>query len=776
MNLYVLSYNNYYNRIVKKEDSFQSYAPFVIYGPVQGVYGFTPGDGVNTVQVLGSNIQMYNGEGDYLLAVGENNEIDSRWFIIDTKRERSGQWTLTLRRDLIVDFYDQVLESPMFIEKATLSDNDNLIYNNEDFSVNQIFTSQTLLKDQSGCGWFIGYYPTNVTGLTGTIKTNDIAKETFEILPTPIENWEYYEYSSNNPLKAFPTRADLEFYFEEYVQFVGSTTGVYELNMLTKECYQGSVASRQTTLKKGTSSLISFIATTDYYTTDEYLNNISSYATFSTQAEMEDVLKYNGKIILDSTGTYYQVSITPSNVVSQNVNVTSGSLFNFMSTIASTSGMTGTANNKSFILNVETPTYVIQVNELPGLATTYSIPDANRLNTTNTPYNIFAIPFGEITIKDGNETIITNKSIAASAIASILDNHANNVYDAQLIGYCPVNYLLTGEKEITVTDNFQVSYITDQDNNKLSAIFNVPSSSFTLNIPITVNYENKKIANTCDLYRLTAPDQSSYFDINIAKNNGISFVNIDVELKPYNAYVHANPDFKGLYGRDFNTGRGLIYGANLSLSRALNNYTEYQIQNSQFQNIFDRQVQNMEVQHEIGRIQDVVGVITGTASGAASGGLLGSMIGSTPAGMIGGGLASGAGGIADIGINEKLRTEALDYTKDMFGYQLATIKALPNTLSKITALTQNNTIFIALDYYTCTDREKQAFANKIAWNGMTVMAIGKINDYINNNWSYNGIESKGYIKGKLIRLEGTDDDYHIVNSLAGELNKGVYIK
>ena len=57
---------------------------------------------------------------------------------------------------------------------------------------------------------------------------------------------------------------------------------------------------------------------------------------------------------------------------------------------------------------------------------------------------------------------------------------------------------------------------------------------------------------------------------------------------------------------------------------------------------------------------------------------------------------------------------------------------------------------------------------------MTVMAIGKINDYIGNSWSYDGIESKGYIKGQLIRLETIDEDFHLINAIAGELNKGVY--
>ena len=57
--------------------------------------------------------------------------------------------------------------------------------------------------------------------------------------------------------------------------------------------------------------------------------------------------------------------------------------------------------------------------------------------------------------------------------------------------------------------------------------------------------------------------------------------------------------------------------------------------------------------------------------------------------------------------------------------------------------------------------------NKLKYNGMTVMTIGKIVDYIR--------PEETYIKGRLIRLESIPDDFHMVNSIADELYKGVYI-
>ena len=139
-----------------------------------------------------------------------------------------------------------------------------------------------------------------------------------------------------------------------------------------------------------------------------------------------------------------------------------------------------------------------------------------------------------------------------------------------------------------------------------------------------------------------------------------------------------------------------------------------------------------------------------------------------------GAIASAIGGIADYQMNEKLRAESLDYTKDMFGYQLGNIKALPNTIAKVSAFNRNNKIFPVLEYYTCTDREKEALANKIAWNGMSVGAIGTIGNYIGNEWSYNDITSKGYIKGRIIRIENLEDEFHLLKEISNEIYKGVY--
>ena len=118
-------------------------------------------------------------------------------------------------------------------------------------------------------------------------------------------------------------------------------------------------------------------------------------------------------------------------------------------------------------------------------------------------------------------------------------------------------------------------------------------------------------------------------------------------------------------------------------------------------------------------------------------------------------------------MNEQLRTEAINYTKDMFNYQIGNIKALPDTLAKLTAMVANNFIYPVIEYYTCTDTERQALRDKIKYNGMTVNRIGKISQFIQPKPSY--------IKGSLIRLENITDDFHMIKAISDELYKGVFI-
>lgn len=168
--IFIYNYNNYYNRKVKKEDALIGYGS-PVYTESSTNLNFNPNDGVTTAFVAGRVSNSYNGRGDYLIYSEDNTSITSRWFVIEATRARKGQYNLVLKRDVIVDNYDAVINAPTYIERATVGDNDPAIYNREQMGFNEILKNVEPLKDASGCAWLVGYAPAHSI-INTTIKYN----------------------------------------------------------------------------------------------------------------------------------------------------------------------------------------------------------------------------------------------------------------------------------------------------------------------------------------------------------------------------------------------------------------------------------------------------------------------------------------------------------------------------------------------------------------------------------------------------------------------------
>ena len=185
--------------------------------------------------------------------------------------------------------------------------------------------------------------------------------------------------------------------------------------------------------------------------------------------------------------------------------------------------------------------------------------------------------------------------------------------------------------------------------------------------------------------------------------------------------------------------------------------------------MFDRQIKNMDVQNDINLqgafAQTMLSPITGGASGAAAGAQFGGINGLIAGAGVG---AIGSAVTAGIDFKNTLRMmeENRQYKIDMYGYNLQNIQAIPTSLTKTSALTYNTRVWPFIEYYTCTDAERNALRDKMKYNGMTIMKIGKLTDYLLG-------EDKFY-KGQLIRLN-IKVDSHMAYEIYNELNKGVYL-
>lgn len=270
------------------------------------------------------------------------------------------------------------------------------------------------------------------------------------------------------------------------------------------------------------------------------------------------------------------------------------------------------------------------------------------------------------------------------------------------------------------------------------------------------------------------------FEFSLAKNKGVTKFNVDYTYKPYQPYIHMNPDFKGLYGEDWDDSRGLILGGDFSVQSAESAWVDYVNNNKNYQLIFNRQIENMDVNNQITKEQHEFAGLTGIFSGILGGGMGGAMTGAKagPYGAIAGAVAGTAMGTAlsEIGYAKDMewlrrsQAETKDYTTDMYGYNLRNIQARPNSLARTEALNNNNKIWPVIEIYDCTDVEKTNLSNKIRYNGMTVMAIGTLGDY-----SYSIDFNQVYVKGQLIRTESIKDDFQVIDAIYQEVNKGFFV-
>ena len=305
--------------------------------------------------------------------------------------------------------------------------------------------------------------------------------------------------------------------------------------------------------------------------------------------------------------------------------------------------------------------------------------------------------------------------------------------------------------------------------------------AFSSKVRITKHYSilnpgndalNRKLSNECDLVRIVSQNYSAIFEFSPAKSGGVDGFLADCTYKPWAPYIHILPKLKGLYGDNFvsiDDARGLICGGDMSLPQLSNAWANYQLQNKTYQEMFDRQIKNMDVQNDVNRqgalAQAIVAPITGGAVGAAAGAKIGGGYGAVAGaaiGAIGGGVTAGI----DYANNIRMMEENRQYAIDMYGYNLQNIQAIPTSLTKTSALTYNTRVWPFIEYYTCTEAERKALKDKIKYNGMTVMKIGKLNEY--------SLGEGNFYKGQLIRLN-LKVDSHMAYEIYNELNKGVYL-
>ena len=789
VDLYFAHYCNYYDRIVKRKlpSDLRDVVTWPTL-PIKNVKNFNPADEVDSVQILTlkqSDLIFNPVDPDYLFVTNAGDtEVQQRWFVIDCDRSRVNQWICRLRRDVIGEEMEKVLRAPAYIRKGWVVDgSDPAIYNSEDLEVNQIKMAQYPLRDAGYYPWIVGYIDkakdqaTDITLQVGPKTTGDIQLSSLSNIAGYGKNYPDGAYSEESCQIEYIIHGKkgtvlVDWLYLPILRNWGRDAPLYKDNDDIGDRPLRFDASPPQTTKVTNSDL------------DTWDTLSKGYAPIIYGSDIAKLQSYDGRTIYDMTSEkLYSASVSVEKVTTKFA-IPAGSLFDAISQKLSDIGIEGTPNTKSFTAEVTGDIYKLELTEIERKGSvTVTIPAA-RTPLSDAPYDLFAIPYATTELQLGNVKGSITQADALNYASGICEKLGSSIYDCQIVPYCPFTdqQVFGSSAGIriagTMAENKDYSWLKAGESN-VGIIMFASSSSYTKGLGadrrirrVYGSAYEKKVSMQTEIYRISSPNYASSFEFSPAKNDGVTRFTATFTLKPGIPYIRIYPDFGGLYGSSFKDNRGLILGGDFSISRTSNAYQEYILQNKNFENIFNRQIEHLGITQTEEMKQRMFSAIAGTVTGAAGGAITGGQIGGAAGAAVGatvGGVASAIGGAMDIAAARRLNAEAISYQTDMYNFSLQNVKARPNTLSKVSAYSVDNALLPFVEVYSCTETEKAAVEAKMKYSGMTIMRIGRILDFLNP-------EGMTFIQADLIRAEGIHGDAHWVNTIAEELKKGVFIE
>lgn len=754
-------YNNYFNRRVLRG------TPTTI-AQFENIQ-FNPNDGVDTSLVLNTSTML----GCDYLTEGSN----SHWFIMDATRIREGQWKVTLHRDVLRDYYDDYKDSTIFIDKAIpKSASDITIFNKENNSYNQIKKSQTLLSNDSH-PWIVGYLSKDSKDYT-----IDMNKSYPEI--QSLEDYKFYKYinkttyaTGGRPYIRINTYGKMDSSNAKWSMLLGylpngtwNASGAPQTAVadLSNPQYRGSNYAQYTesgleTIRFNMKNAFTNYQDSIFSAVNQLINATDDYDAIASENNKIYRNLQDGKLYKFVTKTY------TDNIV-RKVDVNSFLYQKLDSICSDLSGWSFTPYDQyreveitgPSVKEIASPENNYQLSaSIPAVEigfevyepTKYITIPANRTHTSDSQYDIFAIPYGQYQGADEDDAL----ALAFNMIAQLSGSGA--LYDMQILPFKPKYLSSTPISAVGVPGYvFMCSRASD---------------SFEINHTLTcaTTVIGRKKQSECQFYRLSSPNWAGSYEFNVAKNMAdITKFKVSYTLKPYTPYVRICPVFNqsGLYAGHNSDAMGLILSGDFSLAMINNAWATYELNNKNYEKMFDRDIQSLDLQQRVQRTELIANGIAGTVGAATGVGLMGGLY-SGPAGVAAGavaGAASAVGAVVDYNNQTKLMEDTRSATIDKFNWQLGNIKAVPNTLTKVGSYNIDNKYSFILEEYDATDAEKDILENLLEYEGYTIKKIATIDDY-----SSSGLN---YLRGRFIKLD-IEDDSHVANVINYEISRGVFI-
>lgn len=734
---------------------------------------------------------------------------DTRWFVTSYTYLNGGQVTLFLQRDVIGEF--GIADCFGKIERGYT---DSILKNRKELSLNQVLKKRIPLVSKNN--------------VYGNYSVNTHEKEAWGILylakPTGIDpnTGEEYKDKLNINIPAFqPETVDYPFIENGTKVLTSNVTSMVSLsfnarisgtiyNITVRFKYQNSSwipdvsyyqssgnyqVSYNVTKSNGTAMNPSDFGTVAYqigYLIGNYIigNQSSSGIKFPQVPTAGNVKTEYENVVIKKDDNFYRYTISestqnvfgttsvdfiPNNIMAATNNK---SFKDFLSGVtyvlsANTNGFNYTINNY-FVANAYVYNYII----LDGNDAGDLVIDITQ-DLVDEPYIVMAFPLYDVTITGNGETYNINRTRAFTVFNTViqyLSGSSAYLVDAQIYPYCPV---------LTSVPSAINGY----------PFFSINSTSYNtyVSVQLLPNSDIKKEYIERE-YSIISPEQSGKFTFNfydyvntIEDNDGVNFASLDIiiktALKPFAIISSAviQPQLETLmnitYESDFRGSQPSSGGFECSI--ATNQFEEYKRNNSNYQQIFNLQKEELQKQHYVEMVNDsvstVVNTMTATTMGAIAGaemadaGIWGKIVGSRTYGAaIGAGVAGatvGASMIAQTVENEKLRRYEEKLQQQMFDLEIGTIKNLPNTINRISSFNEIilKDFYYVIEVYECTDFEKQVVNNFINRYSYGIGVFDYVQNYYKNGW---------FLRSTLISSSYAVNLHEIA---AKELEGGIYL-
>ena len=798
--LYLLKYNNYFNRVIKKEANLAAYLTAVGIGNYKKFedINFFYNDQVNTTQTINWPVLESEQEYDYLIVDNPSYGM-SRWFIIEAKWNRQKQRIFTLRRDLIVDFLNDIKSQPFFCEKGNIVTNSTatmskllpIISQPENVQFSQILKGrQFIQEEESGSPvakeWIVGYMDKNYTGGVYAGKNAIYFNDISEYDLAKYDNLTFQQLKNTTELQASWALTDQN---QKGYQFISTKDQLETPNTEIYSWGDWVVAQNMTNLSDRIT-----VGNTIRTNLQYFFNQYQDELLHDDYAVIQELLNQPTIVIGKKAYKWSYTAHTNTELVYQGGNYTKN--------IAYIVNGSGTVTQPI----IPSPTFY------PDAVSTYYFFRVKNVDTytfnleedTSVPVYTWPATYQNLTVPYG---IFFTEYTAAAAkeAANLAARYAGSgfLYDIQRLPYKPIS---TGPVYVNSTGDHKINGIiwywaTQENKFNLTTALGDAAKSYS-------GVLGYKTGALCDTMRIVSPNQANSWDFNPAQNGGVSKYQIRCTYKPYSPLISIKPLFDEMYGStatidanwQYTNGgdsRGLICGGSFSLPLVNDKWSTFQLNNKAYYDSFSRDIENLSTVQKYQRQQEIIGAIVGTIQGAATGGATGGMIsgGSGAGAAVGaaiGATASAIGGIADIEMNDKLRAEALDYKKDQFGFNCQNMIASPRTLTRVDSFDMEYARWPYVEFYTASPIEKANLRSKIRYNGYSINYTadanhssfgflvdglkGALNAAGNTTGTVDGTSytvACKYVKGKLIWTGGVDDT-HVYNEISAELFKGIY--